>query len=82
MTQVDYSESLLTDTQCRWVAIAVVSPEVMLYTAGKQWFSASRLCKKLTAMSLKKQISEAPSIQSPPFWSYSEDPVKAVRTKR
>ena len=80
-TQADLPELLLTDVQCRWVAIAVVSPEVMLYTAGKQWFSASRLCKKLTSMSIKKQISETPSIQSPPFWSSSEDPVKAVGTE-
>lgn len=63
--------------QCRWVSIAVVSPEVMLYTAGKQWFSASRLCKKLSKNGIK-EFSEAPTIRSSPFWSDSQAPVKAV----
>lgn len=39
----------------KWVIIAILSPEIILYTAGKQWFSASRLCKKLNNATLKKQ---------------------------
>lgn len=31
----------------KWVIVATFAPEMVLYTAGKQWFSATRLCKKL-----------------------------------
>ncbi|KAM0797376.1 hypothetical protein BDR22DRAFT_810384, partial [Usnea florida] len=42
--------------KCKWVIIAILTPEIMLYTAGKQWFSASRLCKKLNKLATKYSL--------------------------
>lgn len=61
----------------KWVVIAILSPEIMLYTAGKQWFSASRLCKKLNKFAAREQ-GEMPTSTTRPFWSRSADPAKAV----
>lgn len=61
----------------KWVAVAVFFPEIMLYTAGKQWFSASRLCKKLNNLASKEQ-TEMPTNTSSPFWSNSKTPIRAV----
>ena len=61
----------------KWVAIAILAPEIMLYTAGKQWFSASRLSKKLN----KFAVEEQPGIRTDTmttFWSESETPARAV----
>lgn len=33
--------------KCKWVLITVFFPELTLYMAGKQWFTANRLRKKL-----------------------------------
>lgn len=33
--------------KCKWVLITAIFPEVTLYTAGKHWFTANRLRKKL-----------------------------------
>ncbi|KAI9754390.1 MAG: hypothetical protein M4579_004728 [Chaenotheca gracillima] len=41
------TESQFWVHKCKWVLIAIFAPELVLYTAGKQWFSATRLCKKL-----------------------------------
>lgn len=49
----------------------------MLYTAGKQWFSAARLCKKLNRLPGEEQ-TELPTINIRPFWSRSETPARAV----
>ncbi|KAI9792974.1 MAG: Phosphate metabolism transcription protein [Peltula sp. TS41687] len=35
--------------KCKWVLITVLFPEITLYTAGKQWFTANRVRKKLNA---------------------------------
>ena len=44
--------------KCKWVGVAIVSPEIVLYSAGKQWFSAARLCKKLNSL----VVAEAPEV--------------------
>ncbi|KAL8738302.1 MAG: hypothetical protein Q9181_000891 [Wetmoreana brouardii] len=61
-----------------------ITREIMLYTAGKQWFSASRLCKKLTksGIGVPGEMFEAPTIRSAPFWSRSEAPAKAAPLHR
>lgn len=41
--------------KCKWVLVAILSPEIVLYSAGKQWFSASRLCKKLNSLAVECQ---------------------------
>ena len=64
--------------KCKWVVIAILSPEIMLYTAGKQWFSASRLCKKLNSFAAKEPM-ELPTSTVTPFWSSPETPARAVR---
>ena len=61
----------------KWVTIAVLAPEIMLYTAGKQWFSASRLCKKLNRFAVEEQ-TELQTDTITPFWSGSETPARAV----
>ena len=61
----------------KWVTIAVLAPEIMLYTAGKQWFSASRLCKKLNKFAVEEQ-TELQTDTITPFWSGSETPARAV----
>ncbi|MCJ1433580.1 hypothetical protein MMC27_002943 [Xylographa pallens] len=63
--------------KCKWVVIAILSPEIMLYTAGKQWFSASRLCKKLNKFAAQEQ-THLPINNTSPFWSRSGRPAKAV----
>ena len=63
--------------KCKWIIIATVSPEIMLYTAGKQWFSASRLCKKLNGLTVEEQ-TEMPSSPIRPFWGGSKTPARAV----
>ena len=63
--------------KCKWVLIAILSPEIMLYTAGKQWFSASRLRKKLNQFAAEAQ-TELPTGTVRPFWSGSETPARAV----
>ena len=64
----------------KWVVIAILSPEIMLYTAGKQWFSASRLCKKLNKRASEElEQTLLPKSNLQPFWSRSDTPVKAVR---
>lgn len=63
--------------KCKWVGIAIVSPELMLYSAGKQWFSAGRLCKKLNK--LAKTFEPDPSnMDIEPFWSAAISPPRAV----
>lgn len=61
----------------KWVVIAILSPEIILYAAGKQWFSASRLSKKLNRFSEREQV-EMPAGDKTPFWSNSEHPARAV----
>ncbi|KAI9881126.1 MAG: hypothetical protein M1830_008284 [Pleopsidium flavum] len=64
--------------KCKWVIIAILSPEIILYTAGKQWFSASRLCKKLNKLAAQEQTELPTSTTTAPFWSRSETPSKAI----
>lgn len=64
--------------KCKWVLIAILSPEIIMYTAGKQWFSATRLCKKLNRLAGEGQ-TELPVLNIRPFWSKSETPARAVR---
>ncbi|KAI4094783.1 MAG: hypothetical protein LQ344_002029 [Seirophora lacunosa] len=61
----------------KWVVVAILFPEIMLYMAGKQWFSASRLCKKLNR-SAADERTEIPTGTPRPFWSESEQPTKAI----
>ncbi|KAL9074580.1 MAG: hypothetical protein Q9161_002172 [Pseudevernia consocians] len=61
----------------KWVVIAILSPEIILYTAGKQWFSASRLCKKLNNAAPKQQ-AELPRNPTN-LLSGSKTSAKAVR---
>ena len=61
----------------KWVAIAIISPEVVLYTAGKQWFSAQRLCKKLGRLSTRAH-TRAPVRQVRRFWSRAAKPKQTV----
>ena len=63
----------------KWVLIGVIAPEIILYTAGKQWFSAQRLCKKLNKWAIRDD-EPAPSVEQAPFWSRtaSEAPSRAV----
>ena len=42
----------------KWVAIGIISPEVILYTAGEQWFSAQRLCKKLNRWAISDGLPD------------------------
>lgn len=63
--------------ECKWVTIAILAPEIMLYTAGKQWFSASRLSKKLNKLAVEEQ-TDLRTITTTRFWSGSETPVRAV----
>lgn len=64
--------------KCKWIVITIISPEIMLYTAGKQWFSASRLCKKLNKLDAQEK-NEMPTDSIRPFWCGSETPSRAVR---
>lgn len=51
----------------------------MLYMAGKQWFSASRLPKKLNKAAEEVEVRTAVPLGNPkPFWSNDEKPAKAV----
>ena len=61
----------------KWVLLAIVSPELVLYTAGKQWFSAGRLSKKLNQLT-DEFGPELISMESEPFWSGSQTPQRAV----
>ncbi|KAI4129987.1 MAG: hypothetical protein LQ341_006513, partial [Variospora aurantia] len=45
--------------------------------AGKQWFSASRLCKKLNQCAADER-TEMPTGTPGPFWSESQQPTKAI----
>ena len=49
--------------KCKWAVVATFAPELVLYTAGKQWFSATRLCKKLNNRRVDRdgKIPETPS---------------------
>ncbi|KAL8973539.1 MAG: hypothetical protein Q9197_002226 [Variospora fuerteventurae] len=49
----------------------------MLYMAGKQWFSASRLCKKLNQCAADERTA-MPTGTPGPFWSESQQPTKAI----
>ena len=62
----------------KWVAIAILAPEIMLYTAGKQWFSASRLSKKLNKFAVEEQPEMLRTDTVTTFWSESETPARAV----
>ncbi|KAI9809494.1 MAG: hypothetical protein M1827_006800 [Pycnora praestabilis] len=63
--------------KCKWVAIAIVAPEVTLYSAGKQWFSAARLSKKLNGLAGQCE-PDLKKIESKPFRSGSDTPSRAV----
>lgn len=65
------------ERKAKWVIIAILSPEIMLYTPGKQWSSASRLCKKLNSWAIHEQTEVPPKEMMRPFWSRSERPVRA-----
>jgi hypothetical protein len=34
----------------KWMFIALIAPEVVLYTAWQQWYAARRICKKLNKL--------------------------------
>ncbi|KAL9019878.1 MAG: hypothetical protein Q9185_002820 [Variospora sp. 1 TL-2023] len=61
----------------KWVVVAIFFPEIMLYMAGKQWFSASRLCKKLNQCAADER-TDMPTGTPGPFWSESQQPIKAI----
>ena len=63
--------------KCKWVGIAIVSPELVLYSAGKQWFSARRLCKKLNTLAESYDPDPA-TIPFEPFYSGAVAPSRAV----
>lgn len=63
--------------KCKWVGIAVVSPELVLYCAGKQWFSAGRLCKKLNKLAKTYEVDPS-NMDVEPFWSGAMAPPRAV----
>ena len=65
----------------KWVTIAIVSPEIILYTAGKQWFSASRLCKKLNNSTPKEQ-AKSPTGTTRFSGNGSQTPPEAVRDRK
>ncbi|KAL8638944.1 MAG: hypothetical protein Q9226_008942, partial [Calogaya cf. arnoldii] len=63
----------------KWVIVAILFPEIMLYMSGKQWFSASRLPKKLNKAAEDQRERIAVPVGNPrPFWSNDEKPSKAV----
>ena len=63
--------------KCKWVGVGIVSPELVLYCAGKQWFSARRLCRKLDEFT--ETYDPDPSmIQVEPFFSRADPPRRAV----
>lgn len=65
--------------KCKWVGIAILSPELVLYSAGKQWFSAGRLCKKLNALAETYDPDPA-TVPFEPFYSGAVEPRRAVST--
>ncbi|KAL8996273.1 MAG: hypothetical protein Q9169_004158 [Polycauliona sp. 2 TL-2023] len=63
----------------KWVIVAILFPEIMLYMSGKQWFSASRLPKKLNkAIEEQQERLAVPKGNPRPFWSDDEKPSKAI----
>ncbi|CAO1596708.1 hypothetical protein XANCAGTX0491_000539 [Xanthoria calcicola] len=63
----------------KWVVVAILFPEIMLYMSGKQWFSASRLTKKLKkAAEANRERIAVPTGNPRPFWSDDENPSKAI----
>ncbi|MCJ1265909.1 hypothetical protein MMC22_005791 [Lobaria immixta] len=62
--------------KCKWVGIAILSPELVLYSAGKQWFSAGRLCKKLNALAETYDPDPA-TVPFEPFYSGAVEPRRA-----
>lgn len=65
--------------KCKWVGIAILSPELVLYSAGKQWFSAGRLCKKLNTLAETYDPDPA-TVPFEPFYSGAVEPRRAVST--
>lgn len=63
--------------KCKWVGIAVISPELVLYSAGKQWFSAGRLSKKLNKLAASYDPDPA-TVPFEPFYSGAAAPHRAV----
>ncbi len=61
----------------KWVTIAIIAPEIVLYTAGKQWFSASRLRKKLNKFAVEER-TELQGGATTPSRSESETTARAV----
>lgn len=39
--------------KAKWATIAIFAPEVVLYTAWQQWWTARKLCKKLSSVEKK-----------------------------
>ena len=65
--------------KCKWVVITLFFPEITLYTAGKQWFTANRLRKKLN-VHLNRFDMELNGVttSSLPRWSRSDLPTREV----